>query len=95
MTQGLPTRRLTRSSSPNTAIIIITIIITTWCLASLSSRPIVVTIITTTITTAAITATDRGRGQSMIPKSGCRFSEKIMLHQNAKAQSIHYEAIAL
>ena len=52
--------------------------------------------ITTTITTtAAITATDRGRGQSMIPKSGCRFSEKIMLRQNARAQSIHYEAIAL
>jgi hypothetical protein len=25
------------------------------------------------------------RGQSMIPKSGCRFSEKIMLHQKVRA----------
>jgi hypothetical protein len=24
--------------------------------------------------------------QSMIPKSGCRFSEKIMLHQKARAR---------
>jgi hypothetical protein len=31
----------------------------------------------------------------MIPKSGHRFSEKIMLHENARAQSIQYEAIAL
>jgi hypothetical protein len=31
----------------------------------------------------------------MIPKSGCRFSEKIMLHQNARAPIDSYEAIAL
>src|SRR5580658_7004716 len=65
MMHGLPTRRLTRSSSLKSAlwwaITIITTIIIMWCRASSSSRPID-TITTTIITTAAITATDRGRG---------------------------------
>jgi hypothetical protein len=33
--------------------------------------------------------------QSMIRKSGNRFSEKIMLHQNARAKSLQSEAISL
>jgi hypothetical protein len=31
----------------------------------------------------------------MIPKSGCRFSEKIMLYQEAKAKAIQPKAIWL
>jgi hypothetical protein len=31
----------------------------------------------------------------MIRKSGSRFSEKIMLHQNARARSLQSEAISL
>jgi hypothetical protein len=37
----------------------------------------------------------RHAGQSMIRKSGNRFSEKIMLHQNARAKSLQSEAISL
>jgi hypothetical protein len=31
----------------------------------------------------------------MIRKSGCRFSEKIMLHQRSRAMSIQLQMIAL
>jgi hypothetical protein len=37
----------------------------------------------------------RRASQSMIRKSGNRFSEKIMLHQNARAKSLQSEAISL